>query len=198
MYDTCPWCRNAYKSIGQHWRHNHSHAPSATDRQESIITGLLLGCGAYVGQFESPSISVTTKESKTAQWLSEELESLLVSVDSGDDIYTVSTPANPSLNEHFRRWYSQQSDPEPPSTSILTPLIARVWLTFSGKVKDKTIYLKVSYKTKNIGWHRELLREEGFNPWCESPRTIVIPVEQASNFSDYLGEPLPGAHNKWP
>ena len=174
-YQSCPWCKDAFKSIGQHWVHNTRHAPEATKRQQDILTALLLGTGAYTGPLESPSVAVDIGKERTAEWLEDELESLVVSVDSHERFYRLKTPSNPALRRYFQNWYSMQEEPEPPSTTILTPLIASVWFAVNGETRDNgAVHLKASYGAQNLGWHLELFREEGFNPWREDPRLVSL------------------------
>lgn len=195
-YSKCPWCGRLFEALGGHWRYNPGHAPDPTDRQKEIITGLLLGAGAYTGPLNSPSVRLNIESSSLAKWLRDELDSLVADVQSNEEKIRVTTPANPSLKPYFRNWYSDQDDPRPPSTSRLTPLVAGIWYSVNGKPKNGAIHLKASYSSQNLGWHRENFREVGFNPWKDKP-WLIFPVEQAKNLIDYMKGPFPGAGEKW-
>lgn len=192
----CPWCREVFKALGAHWRHHPRHAPEPTRRQRTIVTGLLLGAGAYTGPLRTPSVQVTVTNDRLAEWLESELDSLEVDVRVDGEKYRITTPSNPSLKPYFQNWYSKQEEPCPPNTLELTPLIAKIWFAVNGRSKNGAIHLKASYATRNLGWHRELFREIGLNPWREDPK-LVFPVEQAKELLNYMGDPLPGVTKKW-
>ncbi|WP_137287440.1 hypothetical protein [Halorussus salinisoli] len=185
-----------FKALGAHWQHNPRHAPEPTRRQREILTGLLFGGGAYTGPLSTPSVQATVKNERLAEWLETELDSLKVNVRVDGETYYISTPSNPALKPYFQNWYSKQEEPRPPNTSELTPLVAKVWFAVNGHAKNGAIHLRASYAVRNLGWHRELFREVGFNPWRENP-TLVFPVEQAKELLDYMGEPLPGTTEEW-
>lgn len=157
---------------------------------------MLLGAGAYTGPLKSPSVEVTVKNDRLAEWLEDELKSLESDIQSDGDKNRVTTPSNPSLKPYFQNWYSKQERPRPPSTSQLTPLVAGVWYAVNGRLENGTIHLKASYANRNLGWHRELFREVGFNPWKEDPK-LIFPVEQAKDLKDYMDGPFPGLRSKW-
>lgn len=195
-FSTCPWCRGAFEALGVHWHHNPNHAPEPTKRQREIMTGLLLGAGAYTGPINSPSVELVIRSDQLAEWLEDELNSLKPEVQSNGEKYRVTTPSNPSLKPYFQNWFSNQERPRPPSTSQLTPLVAGIWYAVNGRSKKGSIQLKASYRNQNLGWHRELFREVGFNPWKEDPK-LIFPVEQAKNLIDYMDGPFPGVRGKW-
>ena len=196
IYRTCSRCREPFEAIGVHWVHKPNHAPRPTRRQVEVVTGLLLGAGAYTGPLNAPSVQLTVENVQLAEWISDELTSLGANVQKKHNQYYVSTPSNPALKSYFQNWYSNQEEPEPPSTSILTPMIASVWFAVNGSPQNGAIHLKASYSNQNLGWHRELFREIGLNPWREDPK-LIFPVEQAKDLIDYLSDSLSSAETKW-
>lgn len=196
--------------------------PNISDREESILTGLLLGDG-YINEqkkgvnrlvvtstskeflthlsneaipwlFKSPYLYQTAE--KAAKNMDKSGPSKTVNVENYNDAYRSHTPAHPHFN-NLREWYRSGSKKFPEKLK-LDPDMIRYWYAGDGSLAsyNKNAFAEISSKNEELEWLSSLFSELGFDV-TTSVHKVRIPTSQTQDFLDMIGPPVPGYEYKW-
>jgi len=156
--ELCAYCANYYKSLGHHWRHTPNCAPQLSDKQEQIVTGLLMGDGHLDVSSKNPYIKSDMVTFDYLDYLDSEFpvmgrgvelvnsakESATRAKETGfhdgaleknySDVYGWRTYRNPNLHT-FDNWYKPNKCW--PEDIRLTSTVLKHWYVCDGTLKDK-------------------------------------------------------------
>lgn len=206
----CPSCGNEYVSLGGHLAKGSScDYPEPTERQDSIIRGMLLGDGWINHHHDSanPYFAVGMTNREFLNWLNSEMQPFTTGVKdatgsdwSQRDYYKIRTIRAPGF-ERYLEWYPdgeyQRVDVDP------DPLLLKMWYVSDGTLDQRdgrSPYITIS--THQDG-DREAYFEMLFSdidtyPSRDNGKNIGFTVEGTKTFFEYIGDAPPGFEHKWP
>lgn len=212
---TCPTCEKVYKQIGNHWQFNEDHVPDLTDRQHSILRGLVLGDG-YIShrdrnaalwvsstnrdflvwiQQQFPVLSNHIRVEKTVEQLHEQnTRSEYVDTPRDDaeynTLYQITTTTHPEIAAY---------DNDEKSVTELSPVGLKVYYVSDGVLAQAGTSHRPQFRVtddKRREYIATLIRDCGFTVTA-STGCIYIKQSQTEQFFEYIGDPISGFERKW-
>jgi len=105
MTKECETCGNKYQKIGRHWHNNKRHAPSLTDKQKDIITGVVMSDGHVFKNGKNARLEVNNTNKEYLEYLKE-----VFGVMASD--ISVKRTAKESVAEHKKRNFAKNPKEE--------------------------------------------------------------------------------------
>lgn len=207
---TCPSCGNEYKSLGQHLSaSNGCEYPEPTERQDSIIKGMMLGDGWINHHHDTgnPFFAVAMTNREFLKWLDAEMQPFTTGVKdatgsdwSKKDYYKIRSMRSPVF-EQYLNWYPGGEYERQPITA--DPIMMKMWYVSDGTLNNRDgrdPYIIIS--THQSG-DRELYFDTFFEPVGTFPsrdsgKQIGFTAEATEELLEYMGEAPPGFEYKWP
>jgi hypothetical protein len=228
MSEVCPLCGDKYSQLATHWsRSKDCSTPELSERQEEIITGLVMGDGSVVVANKNPSLHVKMITEEFLSWVDENLgwlsngytltqtakEAAKENRESGfspnaveenySDKFTLRSKCVNHLWD-WRDWYGKNGKKFPKELE-LTPTILKVWYCCDGSMETYNskphIAISCNNESDNIDYLLRLFGHIDVEPVPhESKRSFNLRFNQSDSIKlwEYMGEPLPGFEYKWP
>jgi hypothetical protein len=225
----CHSCGREMIQLSKHWegeKYNCDY-PKLTERQESILKGMLMGDASLARGNSLPYVQMSLINEDFLYWIKQEISEMgakyrLVETASEvasrardsdwnkdcevkdcNDVYQLTTSIHPSL-ENFEIWYDGGHKTFPKDSSI-NSLSAKVWYCCDGDLKIGTTkhHKPIARITSRNESHRadfliSLFEECGFEPyWEEQSSKICFTVEETPRFLEWMGNAPPGFEYKW-
>jgi len=219
----CPNCSSEFSSIGRHWTNKPTHMPSLTEKEDEMLTGILMSDGSVHSPQNQNSrmiIKMTSKE--YLEWLDDKLGILSTGVSKSDtakekakkdresgwnkkakeenysDMYFVGTRRCSVFNK-YREWYSSGQKRWPMEDITLTPTTLKHFFVGDGTKNDSDmIKIGCMNEADREQKVRELFEEVGFEIYYFGSHSFGFDQETSYRMFEYMGEPLPGFEYKWP
>lgn len=205
--EACNSCGEEYMRLGAHWRASNCNYPEISDRDLSMIKGILMGDGTIDFSSTLPAIKIEMVNLEYINYVSDRLGNLC----SGptllkyreeafmeNKMYSIRIRCNPQLNE-FNRWHTGKRK-RYPETLNLNSEILRHWYCCDGclVIGDAGRYVTIScYNEKDRKEFIESLFDDiGFSVNMNG-RIIQFPSKDTDEVLDYMGDPPPGFGYKW-
>lgn len=210
----CPDCGSEYKSVGIHIGRSDCSWPDPTDRQWNVLIGLNLGDGGLIKdrKARNPYFKIKMVNKEFLEWVDDELGWMSTGMtlevtgeeleethgmDDCKDQYRVQTRSMQQLV--WLDWYEDDGK-EFPDWIQMTPLVAKLWYVCDGGVAKE--YGNATVKIASVNemgrpeYLESLFKDVGFNPKM-SGHTLRFKTDEAQDFLDWIGEPVPGFEYKW-
>lgn len=205
----CPECGESKERVSQHWAMSGCGYPDLSDRQLSVIRGMMLAGGTIAGNGKNRFVTIGTTSELLAKWTVHQLDWLAQGIrevdgtGDGDDVYRIRTVAHPSCNR-FERWekLAENSGRSPPNRFSLDQATASVWWAFAGGLQWADPWQSSCQGTfsaqrdEKAAWIQRVLEDTGFDTNRAGKRVQFPPLE-TGRWLEWLGNPIPGADHKW-
>lgn len=224
--DICHICGDKYTRLGSHWYQSSCKYPELSDKQEQIITGLLMGDGCLERK-GNPYLLVQCAK---AEYL-EHLDDVFGNISSGEprlhitgdklkekngewlgasksteyqDQYRWQTRGLPDLDE-FSSWYTDNGKVYPEKIE-LTPITLKHWYCGDGNYNNNGtnnyISIGVSNEANEKKKIEKMFKRKGLpkpNRWSEygNKVEIVWNVDESKRLMDYMNGSISGYEYKW-
>jgi len=131
----CEECGGSFDHLGKHTSNSNCNLPELTNRQQRIVTGVLMGDGTITKKSSGTcEFAVGMVTERFIQWLQSELQpfssKLMVKETENKDIYRLTTTPHEKFSE-LRGWYSS-GQKRFPNDLELDPLILKMWYVTDG------------------------------------------------------------------
>lgn len=220
----CPECGQRFDNVGLHWRWNPEHRPSITNRQNQIITGVLMGDGTLYRGNKTPYLRIKMITEEYLEYLSgifgvlttgvelektanESAQSVLdsgfyetVNIENYNNIYEMRVRCHPEFEE-YESWYDS-GEKVWPNNLELTPTVLKHWYCCDGTYVNNHIEIGMSNEVDNINKVSNYFKRVGLpkpSNYNTSNGTCIaeFSVDNSHYLLDYMGESLPGFEYKW-
>jgi hypothetical protein len=213
MTDTCPVCKNQYKSakgLGQHFTHSDCN-PTLTSTQKELLFGMILG-DARIDRNAARAVMVNKK---FLEWLDDQLGwfSTGVSVfrtpeevheysgDVIDDSYNVQTQYELRTfgllpGEWCGQFYNDGKQ-FPPDTDKLTENEIRLWYACDGTLNRDRVEIGISNYMPQRDRLEDVLSKSGYEASVHDNKKLQILTDDSRAFFERT-EPVVGFEHKWP
>jgi len=212
----CHNCGQEFSRIALHWSTSNCTYPNISDKQNEVLTGLMMGDGWAEDKDNGKARVRVAMINK--QYISY-LNSLFPIYGTGvsqvtkdgfngpTDMYQFSTMTAPAFSQ-YRNWYDEGT--KSISDIQLTPTVAKHWYAsdgsteFDGGWSRAKLYCDVGLADK--GAVIQMFEESGspVPKWEEYKRengnpkgVLVFSSKQTDDFLNWIGDPLPGFKYKW-
>lgn len=218
----CHECGGTYENVGYHWSRGSCDYPSLSDRDESLIVGLLLGGASLRTHTSNPFVEMYSANSSLLEWLNSELgwlstgvsmyreaaKSASLSIERGldadpseySDVYVLRTRSVPSL-DLYESWYDGELSI--PTYLVLTPETARVWYACAGSMNWDSRYPGARPHASlsaagTVAESQRLISESTLDADPTVSNGVVrFDVDETEHFLDWIGESPSGVEYKW-
>lgn len=211
----CPTCGKTYKQIGNHWQFNEDHIPDLTDRQHSILRGLVLGDGFISHRDRNAALWVSSTNRDFLSWIQKQFPVLANRVrvektveqlyeqntrseyiDTPSDdadyntLYKITTTTHPEIAEY---------DNDEKSVRDLSSVGLKVYYVSDGVLAEAGKTYRPQFRVvdeQRRDYIATLIRDCGFDVTV-STGSLYIKQSQTERFFEYIGDPISGFERKW-
>ena len=229
MASECYGCGDEYTYLNRHWTGETIDCgfPEPTERERSIIRGLMLGDASLCRSNSRPYLQISVVSELFLEWCADQLWRFGPSVnlvetasevaervnqtDWSDgltendcsDVHQLRTVGHPVFEEFD--WYEDGVKRFPDDLSV-DALSAKLWYVCDGDLKNSNREShsekpRITCRTEDEQpqFLLDLFRQHGFDPyWDELPSKVCFRVSEVDEFFDWIGESVPGFGYKWP
>lgn len=221
----CHECDDDFARIGYHWSNGRCDWPEIPDRQESLITGMMLGDGTLRRQTDNPFIQTYMICRPFLEWIDDELgwlstgvslyrdaeSSAEISQSNGHesdpsryhDVYSLRTRSMKQFRR-YESWYSNGTKKTIPGYLILTPVTAAIWYCCDGSLNWDRRYpgarphVTIGVKDENMDRVLDMFEESSFGRTPTQDRSgIRFSVDATEEFLDWISPPPKGFEYKY-
>lgn len=228
MSRECPNCSRRFEEIGIHWSKNSNCSfPSMSEKQEQIITGLLMGDGSIdngAGKYSRVSVEMISEDyleyldsvfgvfskgvrikrtsKENARHARERGFREDAQVSNYSNTYLWRSMNHPDCNE-FRGWYSSGRKIWPEDIE-LTPTTLKHWYCGDGSCRINRNSKHIILSTVNEFENKEKIDNYFDSAGLPTPSNyegranITFTVSDSDEIWEYMEEPVPGFEYKWP
>lgn len=222
-WEECHSCGRRFDTIAIHWSMSECSHPKLSDKQKSILRGLILGDGSVS---KSGEMIVTNTNEKYLNYLDDRLDDISrgvkfrnsgkeqaeMSYNSGfdngaldreySDVYYLSTSVHPYLKKMREKWYSS-GNKEVVSDITLDKYSMKNWYVCDGTLRhrenaSRRESIEIS-STGDLEKVKRMLEDCGFDPTkSEKYNRVEFGVDDTADLFDWVGDPVEGFKYKWP
>jgi hypothetical protein len=222
----CHSCGKRYRKISRHWYESECSYPEISDRQKSILIGLMMGDATLGAKSQSnPFVGVANTNLGFLQWVHNELEDLSynptllstakekyesniesgfvleesANVDNYNDVYYLNTVSHKEFDN--LDWMRRGIKVIPKEIPI-DSMIAKMWYCSDGSLHWRPNREKAEARITNVTENDNLekfkimFQKAGFDVRV-SGKEIQFNIEQTSKLLEWMGEPPDGMEYKW-
>lgn len=166
----CKSCNNEFERIGQHWNYKPSHREKFTDKQLSVITGILMGDGTLCRDSKNAKLQIEMTNKKYLEHISSTLENLANTVnlkntakqnaqhskrtgfnkdaieENYQSTFVLQTVHHPQLNK-YRSWYKKEK--VWPKEINMSPKTLKNWYVCDGTYQKHGSLNRIAIEASN-------------------------------------------------
>jgi hypothetical protein len=222
----CHSCGERYRKISRHWYETSCSYPEISDRQKSMLIGLMMGDATLGAKDQSnPFVGIVNTNIEFLKWIHEELDSLsytptLLStakekyeqnIESGftseesanlgkyNDVYYLNTVSHKEFVN--LDWISEGKKVIPKEIPI-DSMIVKMWYCSDGSLHWRSDRGKAEARITNVTENddlekfKKMFSEAGFDVRVGG-KEIQFNIKQTKRLFDWMGEPPNGMEYKW-
>lgn len=222
----CHSCGERYRKISRHWYETNCSYPEISDRQKSILIGLMMGDATLGAKDQSnPYVGIVNTNAEFLKWIHAELDGLSYSptllstakeqyvqnIESGftseesanlsnyNDVYYLNTVSHKEFVN--LDWVSEGKKVIPEKISI-DSMIAKMWYCSDGSLHWRSDAKKAEARITNVTENdnlkkfKKMFSEAGFDVRVGG-KEIQFNTKQTERLLNWMGEPPSGMDYKW-